>query len=86
MEKEQMEELNLYVELSTSRIYEGKLFEEFVIARPLLPQFHDHIRKVEISAFSREFEDFQGNREEIRTFLKGYHVAQGAAPEGETIQ
>lgn len=62
-------ELNLYTEISTGRTYEGKLFETFVLVRPVLPHLWKHTQKVSLIDFGKLFEDFQGNREEVRQFL-----------------
>lgn len=64
--------LNLYVELSTSRIYEGKLFEEFILMRPLLPPFAEHIKKVPMEKLGLDFEDYEGDRTSMTQFLKRY--------------
>lgn len=68
-----IQELNLCTELSTSRLYETKTFDDFVMARPILPQFYNHIRKLTPEEFSQEFEDYTGDRTAMRKFLRRYH-------------
>lgn len=63
-------ELNLYTEISSGKTFEGKLFNDFVLVRPVLPHLWKNTRKVPIMEFGREFEDFQGNREDVRRFLE----------------
>lgn len=75
-------QLNLYVELKTSRLYEGKLFEDFVLLRPILPQFHDHIKKVPLPEFGKDFEDYEGDRSSMKMFLKRFI----SMPTQETVQ
>jgi hypothetical protein len=70
-QSEQITELNLYVELETSTIVEGKLFEDFVLVRPVLPSRRREVRKVGIVDFAKTFDDFEGNRQEVRAFLAG---------------
>jgi hypothetical protein len=63
-----IEELNLYVD-SNSTIHEGKLFETFILVKPLRAK--GSVRKVDLVDFGKEFQDFEGNREEVRDFLRG---------------
>lgn len=63
-------ELNLYTEINSGKTFEGKLFDSFVLVRPVLPHMWGNTRKIPLESFGREFEDFQGNREEVRRFLR----------------
>jgi hypothetical protein len=62
-------ELNLYTEISSGKTFEGKLFETFVIVRPVLPHLWSQTKKLNLAEFGKEFEDFQGDREQVRQFL-----------------
>lgn len=70
---DKIEELNLYVDIETNAICEGKLFEDFILIKPLKAK--GGVRKVDLVDFGKEYTDFEGNREEVRDFLRG-----GAAP------
>lgn len=71
-------ELSLYLEKSTSRLYEIKPLEEEVLARPILPALYSHVRRLTLAEFGTEFEEYTGDRSTIRKFLRAYHpVAAG---------
>jgi len=65
-----IEEMNLYTERSTNLIYETKLFETFVMVRPVCPAFHAAVRKIDLDEFGREFDDFYGDRREVYDILR----------------
>lgn len=69
------EEFNFYVEKSTSLIYEAKFFDKFIIVRPASPAFYTAIRKLTYPEFTNEFDEFWGDRTQIRNYLNG--VASG---------
>lgn len=64
-----IEECNLYVDSKEHRIWEGRLFDEYVVVRPILPEYYMDIRQVPLEEFGRDYEDFTGNRAHIRYFL-----------------
>ena len=62
-------EMNLYTEIATNRIYECKLFDSFVLLRPVIPALRQYMKKLGVIEFSQQFDDFQGDRREVREFL-----------------
>lgn len=47
------------------------MFEDFVLVRPASPAFYDALRKVSLSEFTEEFEEYFGLHKEIIDFLHG---------------
>lgn len=74
--KEHVEKLNLYREVSTNRICEGRLFEDFVIVRPVLREFHNEVKKIPIENFGKEYDDYQGDRSDMARFLMRSSLAE----------
>lgn len=66
---------DLYVEKKTHFIYEVKFFDSFVIVRPATPSFYLAIRKLSHVDFSKEFEEFGGDQDVARAFIKGEEPA-----------
>jgi hypothetical protein len=73
LETDEDEELlpGLYVEISTSIIYEVKFFENCVLVRPATPGLYLSIKKISHDEFSKTFEEFSGDTKEVREFIKG---------------
>lgn len=63
--------MSLYTEKSTSLLYEAKLFDDFVIVRPVTPGFEMNILKVSHVDFDKDFEEYSGRHDEIYDFLGG---------------
>lgn len=72
-DEEEIDELlpDIYVETATSLIYEVRFFDTFVIVRPATPAFYLAIRKLTHTDFSKLFEEFNGDKDEVRAFIKG---------------
>jgi hypothetical protein len=62
---------DLYVEIATSLIYEVRFLETCAIVRPVTPHFYLAIRKLAHSEFAKEFEEFLGDRDAVREFVRG---------------
>jgi hypothetical protein len=62
---------DLYVEKSTSMIYECKFFDTFVLVRPATPMLYLAIKKISHNEFMDDFEEFGGCPDEARDFLRG---------------
>lgn len=62
---------DIFVEIATSLLYEVRFFDTFVIVRPATPALYLAIRKLSHVDFSRLFEEFGGNKEEVRAFMRG---------------
>ena len=60
-----------YTERSTYLIYEVKLFDNYVIARPATPGFEQLLRKLSWNDFLTEFEEYQGDPYDLQAFLEG---------------
>lgn len=65
------DEYELYVEIATRMLYQVKFFENFVIVRAASPLFYRDIRKMSILDFSRYFEEFYGDAQQVRDFFNG---------------
>lgn len=70
IEKSLLHDSNLVVEKTTSRVFEGKFFDEFVLIRPILKPFIQGMRRVTLAEFDENFQDFCGDPDEIRQFIK----------------
>lgn len=62
---------DLYVEKSSHIIHEVKFFDKCVLVRPATPGLYLAIRKLSHDEFLREFEEFSGDIQEVRDFIKG---------------
>ena len=60
-----------YTEKSTALIYEARLFDGFALIRPAIPAFYLALRKISLTDFVREFEEYAGDSASIRSFLWG---------------
>jgi hypothetical protein len=60
----------LWVERSTRLIYECKFFDGFILVRPATPAIYLAIRKVSDKQFMEEFDEFCGDREAAREFIR----------------
>jgi hypothetical protein len=63
--------LNFYTENSTSLIYEVQFFEDFVMARPLSPEFYSAIRQMTWGEFTDEFHEYLGDCYRLRSLIDG---------------
>lgn len=72
-ECEEEEELlpELYVEKDTQLLYECKFFDTFVLVRPATPRLYLAIKKLNHQQFLSQFEEFCGNKDEVRDFIHG---------------
>lgn len=52
-------------------IYQVQFFDTFVIYRPASPAFATAINRCDISAFLEEFDEYQGDVEELKNYLRG---------------
>ena len=62
---------DIYVEIKSRMLYDCKFFDTSVLVRPATPQFYLSIRKINHKEFVSEFEEFCGDKEEARKFLRG---------------
>jgi hypothetical protein len=62
---------DIYVENSTTLLYEVKFFENFVIVRPATPTYYLAIRKLSHHEFASEFSEFFGDKEYVRDAIRG---------------
>lgn len=62
---------DLWVERETSLIYEVRFLETCTIVRPVTPHFYLSIRKMSHMEFARDFEEFFGDRDAVREFVRG---------------
>lgn len=62
---------DIYVEKSTSLLYEVKFFKGFVIVRPASPSFYLAIRKMSDAEFAHEFDEYYGDHEEVIDAIRG---------------
>lgn len=62
-----MEDLDVlfYVETASGMIYEAQLLPDYVLLRPATPALYSEIRRLNYVEFTRDFEDFCGNREDV---------------------
>lgn len=60
-----------YTEISTRLIYEAQLYEDFILVRPASPAFRLSLRKLSYPEFAMEFDEFLGNHDQLRAFLRG---------------
>lgn len=63
--------MNLYTEKSTRLIYEARLFDEFVMVRPVSPGFETLVKRMDHLGFEKEFEEFAGNHAQVLEFISG---------------
>lgn len=70
-ENNDVETMYLYTEKSTRLLYEAKLFDDFVIVRPLDPNFHDAMEKMEHGRFVDEYEEYLGDCSKVRQYMAG---------------
>lgn len=61
----------IYTERDTSLLYEVKFFDSFVIVRPASPAFYLAIRKMSHNEFADEFDEYNGNHDEVFAILRG---------------
>jgi hypothetical protein len=61
----------IYVERSTSLLYEVKFFADFILVRPASPTFYLSIRKMTPSEFADEFDEYSGNHDEVMNHIRG---------------
>lgn len=61
---------DLYVEKDTHLIYECKFFDSFVLVRPATPRLYLAIKKLNHKQFVEQFEEFCGNKDEVRDFIR----------------
>lgn len=61
---------DIYVETSTSLIYEVQMFSDFCLVRPASPQMYAGIRKLSMVQFSKEFHEYCGDHEAVRNYLR----------------
>lgn len=61
----------IYVERDTSLLYEVKFFQDFVLVRPASPAFYLALRKMSHNDFARDFDDFNGDHQEVKEALSG---------------
>lgn len=69
------ETASLYTEKITRLIYEVKLFDDFVIVRPMASG-PTEIRKMDHLSFSKEFEEYGGDTSKVYEYIKGVDVVQ----------
>lgn len=62
---------DLFVQKDTGLIFEVKFFDDFVLVRPATPLFYTAIKKMSLDEFGKEFEEFLGDVEEARLYLRG---------------
>jgi hypothetical protein len=61
----------IYVERSTSLLYEVKFFDGFVLVRPASPAFYQALRKISHTEFADEFEEYGGDQEAVINHIRG---------------
>lgn len=61
----------IYVERDTSLLYEVKFFDMFVLVRPASPAFYLALKKMSHSEFARDFDEFYGDHEQVKTCIRG---------------
>lgn len=61
----------LYTERETRLIHEAKLFDDFVIVRPVMPGMAHQIRRLDHVSFASEFDEYGGNPQDVWNFLAG---------------
>lgn len=62
---------DLYVQKDTGLIFEVKFFDDFALVRPATPLFYTAIKKMSLEEFSDQFEEFSGDQETARLYLRG---------------
>jgi hypothetical protein len=61
---------DLWVERSSSLIYEVRFLDTCVIVRPVTPSFYLAIRKLNHMEFARDFTEFCGDKDAVRDFVR----------------
>jgi hypothetical protein len=60
-----------YVEKSSRLIYQVQFFDTFVMYRPATPGFESLIKRMELSEFLDEFDEFEGDPRLLDDFIDG---------------
>jgi hypothetical protein len=66
-----VETMYLYTEKATRLIYEVQFVDDYCLVRPVDPLFHLAVKKMDVSELANDFDEYQGNWEEIRLFFRG---------------
>jgi hypothetical protein len=70
-EEDDEPEVFLCVERATHLIYEVQYFTQFVLVRPASPAFRGAINQIGYSDFTRDFDEYMGNPDEVHRILWG---------------
>jgi len=61
----------LYTERKTGLICEVKMFDGFVLVRPVDPAYYTRMEKVDTTDFVSRYEEYSGSYDDIRMYLAG---------------
>lgn len=61
--------MNLYTERATRLLYDAKMFDDFILVRPISPGYESLVRRLDHLAFADAFEEFSGNYGPIIEYL-----------------
>lgn len=64
-------DMYFYIEKSTGFMYQAQLFDTFVLFRPATPGFESVVKKMSLSQFISEFDEFQGDPSRVYDYLEG---------------
>jgi hypothetical protein len=61
--------MNLYTEKRTRLLYDAKMYDDFILVRPITPGWETFVQQLDHLAFADLFEEFSGCYDPIIEFL-----------------
>lgn len=61
--------MNLYTERATRLLYDARMYDDFILVRPISPGFESLVQRLDHLRFADLFEEYSGSYEPIIEFL-----------------